>query len=98
MAAVGHIGKVIFFVSYAIFTCNTSNITNLGMPNSFLMLLLSLGSIHMLIYLPNPIWRLLAILDKSSSLFLTPFSHVGLIHLMLLILVCRIHFWCYFHH
>src|SRR6218665_1025183 len=62
------------------------------------MLFSSLGSLHMLIYLPNPIWRLSAIWDKSSSLFLTPFSHVGLIHLMLLILVCRIHFWCYFHH
>src|SRR6218665_330408 len=30
MAAVGHIEKVIFFVSYTIFTCSTSNVTNFG--------------------------------------------------------------------
>jgi len=31
MAAVGHIDKVIFFVSYTIFMCSTSNVTNFGM-------------------------------------------------------------------
>src|SRR6218665_2287425 len=94
MADVGPIGKVIFFVSYTILTCNTSNVTNFGMKNSFLMLFHHWRSIHMLIYLPNPIWRPSAILEKSSSLFLTPFSRV--IPLILLILVCRIHFRCYF--
>src|SRR6218665_4153459 len=38
MAAVGHIGKVIFFVSYTILTFNTSNVTNFGMQNSLMML------------------------------------------------------------
>src|SRR6218665_1727823 len=90
MAAVDHIGKVVFFVSYTIFTCDTANVTDFGMHNSFLMLFSSLTSIHMLIYLPNLIWRPSAILKKSSSLFLTPFSRV--IPLMLLILVCRIQF------
>jgi len=82
------------FLTYIIFMCNSFNVTNFGMQNSFLMLFSSLGSIHMLSYLPNPIWRPSAILEKSSSLFLTPFSRV--IPLMLLILVCGIHFWCYF--
>ena len=72
------------------------SITHFGMQNSFLMLFSSLGSIHMLIYLPNPKWRPSAILEKSSSLFLIPFSRVA--PLRLLILVCRIHLWCYFQH
>ena len=44
MADIGHIENVIFFVSYTIFTCNTSNITNFGfgVQNSFLMLFSSL--------------------------------------------------------
>src|SRR6218665_49603 len=54
------------------------------------------GQFSCFIYLPNPKQRPSTILEKSSSLFLTPLSHA--IHLMLLILVCRIHFLCYFHH
>src|SRR6218665_1155994 len=72
------------------------NITHFGMQNSFLMLFSSLGSIRMLIYLPNLLWQPSAILEKPSSLFLTPFSRV--IRPILLILVCRIHFLNYFHH
>src|SRR6218665_1415407 len=83
MAAIGHIGKVSLFVSY------TYIFNDFGIHNSFLMSCSSLGSIFMLTDLPNPIWRLSAILEKSSSLFLTPFSRA--IPLVLLILVCRIH-------
>src|SRR6218665_3060755 len=63
MADVGHVGKVIFFVPCTIFTCNTSIVTNCGMQNSFLMLLSSLGSISLLIYLQiqyggrRPYWK-----------------------------------------
>jgi len=87
MPTVGHFGKV-FFVSYSYIIVN-----DFGTHNAFLMLLSSLGLIFMLTYVPNPIWRPSAILEKSSFI-LTPFSHV--IPLMLLILVCRIHFWYYF--
>src|SRR6218665_2733351 len=48
MAAVGHIGKIIFFVTYITWTCNTSNVSNFGMWNSFLTLLSSLGVIFSL--------------------------------------------------
>src|SRR5688572_627 len=45
---------------------------------------------------PNPIWPPSAILENSSYLFLTVYARV--IHLMLLISVCRIHFWhCFCH-
>src|SRR6218665_1748225 len=84
MAAVGHFGKVFFFVSYSYI------VTDFGTQNSFLMLFSSLGLIFMLSYLPYPIWRPSAILEKSSSLFLAPFSREIL--LLFLILACRIHF------
>ena len=31
MVAVDHIGKFVFFVSYTIFNCNTSNMTDFGL-------------------------------------------------------------------
>src|SRR6218665_1658877 len=69
MPTVGHFGKV-FFVSYSYIIVN-----DFGTHNAFLMLLSSLGLIFMLTYVPNPIWRPSAILEKSSFI-LTPFSHV----------------------
>src|SRR6218665_3027921 len=90
MAAVSHFGKVFLFVSY------TYIVNDFGTQNSFLMLFSSLGLIFMLTYVPNLIWRPSAILEKSSSLILTPFSRV--IPLLLLILVCKINFLYYFHH
>src|SRR6218665_2894597 len=84
MAAVGHFWKGLFFVIF-------SNIFNdFGTRNSFLMLCSSLGLIFMLTYVPNPIWRTSAMLEKSSSLFLAPFSRA--IPLLLLIVAGRIHF------
>src|SRR6218665_513959 len=47
-------------------------------------------------YLPTPVRRLSAILEKSFSLFLTPLSAV--IPLVLIILLFRIHFQCSFQH
>src|SRR6218665_415345 len=82
--AVRHFGKVFFSVSYSYI------VNDFGTQNSFLMSSSSLGLIFMLTYAPNPIWWPSAILEKSSPLILAPFSHV--IPLMLLILVCRIHF------
>src|SRR6218665_3289241 len=76
--------KSLLFVSY------TYIVNDFGTQNSFIMLFSSLGLIFMLTYVSNPIWRPSAILEKSSSLILTPFAHV--IPLMLLMLVCRIHF------
>src|SRR6218665_3116242 len=84
MAAVGHFEKVFLFVSYSYI------INDFGAQVSFLMLFSSLGLIFMRSYVPNPIFRTSAILEKSSSLFLTPFSRV--IPLLLLIFACRIHF------
>src|SRR6218665_717964 len=84
MAAVGHFGKVLLFVTYSYI------FNDFGTRNSFLMLFLSLGLIFMLIYVPNPIWRTSAMLEKSSSLFHAPFSRA--IPLLLLIVACRIHF------
>ena len=87
MAGVGHFGKVFFFVSY------TYIVNDFGKQNSFLMSLSSLGLLFIFTYVPNPIWRPSAILEKSSSLFLAPFSRA--IPLLLLIVACRIHFCCY---
>src|SRR6218665_3451672 len=81
MAAVGHFGKVFFFVSYSYI------VYDFGTQNSFLM---SFGLIFILTYVPNPIWRPSAILEKSFSLFLAPFPPAIL--LLLLILARRIHF------
>src|SRR6218665_1222631 len=90
MAVVRHFGKVFLSISYSYV------VNDFGTQNSFLMSFSSFGLMFMLTYVPNPIWRPSAILEKSSSLFLAPFAHV--IPLMLLILVCRINFCCYFHH
>src|SRR6218665_3228039 len=84
LTAVGHFGKVFFFVSYCYI------VTDFGTQNSFLMLFSSLGLIFMLSYVPYPIWRPSAILEKSSSLFRSSFSREIL--LLFLILACRIHF------
>src|SRR6218665_1164200 len=84
MAAVGHFGKVFLFVSYSYI------VNDFGTQNLFLMLFSSLGLICMLSYVPNPIWRTSAIFEKSSSLFLAPFSRA--IPLLLLNFACRIHF------
>src|SRR6218665_3220013 len=84
MAAVRHFGKVFLFVSY------TYMVSDFGTQNSSLMIFSSLGLIFMLTYVPNPVWRTSAILEKLSSLFLAPFSRA--IPLLLLILACRIHF------
>src|SRR6218665_196185 len=81
MAAVGHFGKVFVFVSYSY------NVHDFGTQNSFLMLFSSFGLIFMLTYVPNPILRTSAMLEKSSSSFLAPFSRA--IPLLLLILACR---------
>src|SRR6218665_806518 len=90
MAAVGHIGKVIFFVSYSIFTSIPQLLLILACRVHFQCYFYRWG-VHFYAYiLTNLIWRPLAILEKSSSLILTPFSCV--IPLLLLILVCRIHF------
>src|SRR6218665_1807497 len=67
MAAVGHFGKVLFFVTYSYI------VNDFGTQNSFLMLFSSLGLIFMLTYVPNQIWRTSPMLEKSSSLFLFPF-------------------------
>src|SRR6218665_2359216 len=75
--------KSLLFVSY------TYIVNDFGTQNSFLMLFSSLGLIFMLTYVPNPISRPSAILEKSSSLFLAPFSRA--IPLLLLILACKIH-------
>src|SRR6218665_1999583 len=84
MAAGGHFGKIFLFVSYNYI------VNDFGTQNSFLMLFSSFGLIFMLTFVPNPIWRTSAMLGKSSSLFLAPFSRA--IPLLLLILACRIHF------
>src|SRR6218665_3247157 len=84
MAAVEHFGKVFFFVSY------TYIVNDFGTQNSFLMSFSSLVLIFMLTYVPNPIWRMSAILEKSFSLSLAPFSRA--IPLLFLIFACRIHF------
>src|SRR6218665_680860 len=83
-----------FWISL-LFVAYTYIVNDFGTQNSFFMLFSSLGLIFILTYIPNPIWRPSAILEKSSSLVLTPFSCA--IPLLLLILACRIHFWCYFY-
>src|SRR6218665_603966 len=84
MAARGHFVKFLFFVTYSYI------VNDFGTRNSFLMLFSSLGLIFMLTYIPNPIWRTSAMLEKSSSLFLAPF--LPAIPLFLLIFACKIHF------
>src|SRR6218665_2161804 len=84
MAAVRHLGKVFFSVSFSYI------VYEFGTQNSFLTLFSSLGLIFMLTYAPNPIWRPSAILEKSSPMFLAPFSRA--IPLLFLILACRIQF------
>src|SRR6218665_1893205 len=84
MAAVGHFEKIFLIVSYTYF------VNDFGTQSSFLMLFSSLGLIFMLTYVLNPIWRTTALLEKSSSLFLAPFSRA--IPLLLLIFASRLHF------
>src|SRR6218665_13187 len=64
MAAVGHIGKAIFFDPYAIFTYNTSIVTNFGMQNSFLILFSSLEIIFSLNGQDNNV-----VVQRSSQAF-----------------------------
>src|SRR6218665_4163718 len=69
MAAVGHFGKVFFFVSYSYI------VTDFGTQNSFLMLFSSLGLIFMLSYVPYPIWRPWAIGHIGKSHLLCSLHH-----------------------